>query len=233
MDKCVILLALIACSHAILWAEGRQLKYKEKEETARHESNNINLQQNAAELKVDLQSTKPSVDIPCAENTLHVTGKKEIFPPIGFGESAASYKNDFRPTTPGNSPGVGHKHAKDEEEEKEIFPPTSFGESTASDKNDFQPTTAGNSPGAGHKHPKDEEDEKEIFPPIGFGESAASDKEDFRPTTPGNSPGVGHKHAKDEEDVESKVVVNHSLNSGFKNGVRPTPAPGHTPKTKA
>ncbi|KAJ0040785.1 hypothetical protein Pint_28084 [Pistacia integerrima] len=191
MDKCVIHLALIACSHAILWAEGRQLKYKEKEETARHESNNINLHQNAAELKVDLQSTKPSVDIPSAENTLHVTGKREIFPPIGFGESAASDKNDFRPTTPGNSPGAGHKHAKDEK------------------------------------------DEKEIFLPVGFGESAASDKEDFRPTTPGNSPGVGHKHAKDEEDVESKVVVNHSLNSGIKNGVRPTPAPGHTPKTKA
>ncbi|KAJ0097789.1 hypothetical protein Patl1_28736 [Pistacia atlantica] len=145
MDKCVILLALIACSHAILWVEGRQLKYKEKEETAKHDSNNINLHQDYAELKVDLQSTKPSVDIRSAENTLHVTRKKEIFPPIGFGESAAS------------------------------------------------------------------------------------DKHDFRPTTPGNSPGVGHKHAKEEEDVESKVVVNHSLKSGFKNDVRPPPAPGHIP----
>ncbi|KAJ0040779.1 hypothetical protein Pint_28082 [Pistacia integerrima] len=158
MDKWVILLALIACSHAILWAEGRQLKYKEKEETAKHESNNINLHQNAEELKVDLQSTKPSVDIPSAENTLHVTGKKEIFPTIGFGESAASDENDFRPTTPGNSPGAGHKHAKDEDDEKEIFPPIGFGESAASDKEDFRPTTPGNSPGAGYKHAKDEED---------------------------------------------------------------------------
>lgn len=118
MNKCVIFVALVAC-HAILSAEGRQLKYKEKEETAEPGSKSINLQQNAAGIKEDFKSAKPRADIPRAANTVSVAGKNEIFPPSSFGDSATVYEDDFRPTTPGNSPGVGHKHAKEEEDSKE------------------------------------------------------------------------------------------------------------------
>ncbi|KAJ0027170.1 hypothetical protein Pint_34895 [Pistacia integerrima] len=97
MNKFVILVALISCCHAILWAEGRQLKYKEKEETAKRGSRGISSQQNAAGLKEDLKSTKPSVDIPTAENTVSMTGEKEIFPDPEY---------NSRPTTPGHGPGV-------------------------------------------------------------------------------------------------------------------------------
>ncbi|XP_031275563.1 precursor of CEP9-like [Pistacia vera] len=152
MNKCVIIFACIAC-HAILSAKGRQLKYKEKEETAKQGSQSISLQQNAAGLKEDLQSTKPSVDISSAENTVSMTGEKEIFPPMSFGASATVHQDDFRPTTPGNSPGVGHKHTKEEEDvESKVEGDHSLngGHSTTGSKDDFRPTTPGHSPGVGH-----------------------------------------------------------------------------------
>ncbi|KAJ0088346.1 hypothetical protein Patl1_31388 [Pistacia atlantica] len=143
MNKCVILVALIAC-HAILWAEGRQLKYKEKEETAKQGNQGISLQQNAAGLKEDLKSTKPS-----GEKTVSMTGKKEIFPPMSFGDSATVYQNGFRPTTPGNIPGVvGHKHAK-EEEDVEGDHSLNGGHSSPGNNQNSRPTTPGHGPGVG------------------------------------------------------------------------------------
>lgn len=50
---------------------------------------------------------------------------------------AAGYTDDFGPTSPGNSPGIGHK-MKENSEHVEVF------------KDDFKPTTPGHSPGVGH-----------------------------------------------------------------------------------
>ncbi|KAJ0088344.1 hypothetical protein Patl1_31384 [Pistacia atlantica] len=151
MNKFVILVALIACSHAILWAEGRQLKYREKEETAKRDSQGISLQQNAAGLKEDLKSTKPSVDIPTAENTVSMTGEKEIFPPMSFGASATVYQDGFRPTPPGNIPGVvGHKHAKEEEDVESKFEADhslKFNGGHSDPGYNSRPTTPGHGPG--------------------------------------------------------------------------------------
>lgn len=47
------------------------------------------------------------------------------------------YTDDFGPTSPGNSPGIGHK-MKENEENVEVY------------KDDFKPTTPGHSPGVGH-----------------------------------------------------------------------------------
>lgn len=49
----------------------------------------------------------------------------------------AGYTDDFGPTSPGNSPGIGHK-MKETNESVEGF------------KDDFKPTTPGHSPGVGH-----------------------------------------------------------------------------------
>ncbi|XP_010464835.1 PREDICTED: uncharacterized protein LOC104762884 [Camelina sativa] len=47
------------------------------------------------------------------------------------------HTEDFAPTSPGNSPGIGHK-MKEDKENVERF------------KDDFKPTTPGHSPGVGH-----------------------------------------------------------------------------------
>ncbi|KAG4212347.1 hypothetical protein ERO13_A02G159550v2 [Gossypium hirsutum] len=49
-----------------------------------------------------------------------------------FGDSIEGYKEDFRPTTPGSSPGVGHSFAEDGNGNRSI---------------------AGHSPGVGHAYP--------------------------------------------------------------------------------
>lgn len=84
---------------------------------------------------------------------LNPTTKQELKPHFpatslrtGLGESDVEKKDDFRPTTPGNSPGVGHHFVE--------------GSGTAAGgrsvhyvkglKDDFRPTTPGHSPGIGH-----------------------------------------------------------------------------------
>ncbi|GMI86445.1 hypothetical protein HRI_002313800 [Hibiscus trionum] len=92
-------------------------------------------------------------------------GSNQVLPPptptktSDFGDTLQGYKEDFRPTTPGNSPGVGHSFAEDDEDIVEQKP-GSFNakHSTAGDKEDFRPTTPGNSPGAGHSFEEDDED---------------------------------------------------------------------------
>ncbi|CAG7865102.1 precursor of CEP9 [Brassica rapa] len=93
--------------------------------------------------------------------------------------------DDFAPTSPGHSPGMGHKKGSANIEGlKDNFEPTVERKSTKKDgqdhfktgtTEDFAPTTPGNSPGMGHKK-----------------------GDDFKPTTPGHSPGVGHAVENDE-----------------------------------
>ncbi|KAM7507087.1 hypothetical protein LguiA_017540 [Lonicera macranthoides] len=141
-----------------------------------------------------------------------VASKKNTFPPsptqtLEFGNIEAGNVDDFRPTTPGNSPGVGHsfeEHNVDVEPEAlgsgstiasslagntDDFRPTVPG-----NVDDFRPTTPGNSPGAGHsfeEHNVDVESEA-LGNGSTVGSSLAGNTDDFRPTDPGHSPGVGH-----------------------------------------
>ncbi|KAF2283697.1 hypothetical protein GH714_014076 [Hevea brasiliensis] len=159
------------------------------------------------------------------------------FPNSAFGNSAPS-KDDFRPTSPGYSPGVGHP--------KEIT--TSSVELSVEElKDDYGPTKpAGPNPEVGHttnlhqskfgkinssqpthsSHVPQSMAEKEEMSsspvtPIRFGASAA---DGFRPTTPGShSPGVGHPLSGEASDVEIDPTP-----IGFSDDYRPT-HPGHSP----
>lgn len=70
--------------------------------------------------------------------------------------SMAAYKDDFRPTSPGFSPGVGHPMFGNSEVAKSANAAHADSNSgmqhfvTAANKDDFRPTGPGHSPGVGH-----------------------------------------------------------------------------------
>ncbi|MBA0643348.1 hypothetical protein Goklo_027652 [Gossypium klotzschianum] len=66
---------------------------------------------------------------------------------IDFGDSIEGYKEDFRPTTPGSSPGVGHSFAEDVEDIAERKP------TSISVQGNGNRSIAGHSPGVGHAYP--------------------------------------------------------------------------------
>ncbi|KAL2551998.1 precursor of CEP9-like [Forsythia ovata] len=80
--------------------------------------------------------------------------KQIIFPPnksnyeSSLTTSDADYKflHDFRPTNPGNSPGIGHSFAAQNDVVQPKTPPFASGKNT----DDFRPTGPGHSPGVGH-----------------------------------------------------------------------------------
>lgn len=89
--------------------------------------------------KQELSHKKESVSLPVGE-------KNVVNLPHGVGQSQ-EYRfsnpesiNDFRPTTPGNSPGAGHS----------LVPGHSIPESSSGSSDDFRPTGPGHSPGGGH-----------------------------------------------------------------------------------
>ncbi|KAF7136051.1 hypothetical protein RHSIM_Rhsim08G0102000 [Rhododendron simsii] len=100
----------------------------------------------------------------------------------GFEEPVEAYKDDFRPTTPGSSPGVGHSQTLGSDE------------SVAEYEDDFRPTTPGSSPGVGHSFETKKDDVQSDTQSKGTGvsHSMGGNENDFRPTGPGHSPGVGH-----------------------------------------
>ncbi|KAM7507089.1 hypothetical protein LguiA_017542 [Lonicera macranthoides] len=139
----VFLLAIIAC-HQILLTEGRQLKSMKKQD--------FNTIMEGSDLG---QQVKTLGDIPSADH--YVASKKKTFPPsptqtLGFGNLEAGNVDDFRPTTPGNSPGAGHsfeEHNVDVEPEA-LGKGSTIGSSLAGNTDDFRPTVPGHSPGVGH-----------------------------------------------------------------------------------
>ncbi|KAL4582323.1 hypothetical protein LXL04_006870 [Taraxacum kok-saghyz] len=110
---------LIVSGHGILGTNGRILKSMEKQE---------------------VDHNKVSVSI--------VGEKKVEFPPHAagqsqeYGRSTPESVTDFRPTTPGNSPGAGHSFV---EHSAPAVPESGSGSS-----DDFRPTGPGHSPGGGH-----------------------------------------------------------------------------------
>ncbi|XP_058078280.1 precursor of CEP6-like [Magnolia sinica] len=117
---CVFLLVLLF--NAIISSEGRHLKVEKRKECKKckvDSSNNI-----AGETrKGGVES--PSVHHYGTNTTDHYQSK------------SVSNMEDFRPTAPGHSPGVGHS-VKDK------------GIDSLSNMDDFRPTEPGHSPGVGH-----------------------------------------------------------------------------------
>ncbi|KAF2295172.1 hypothetical protein GH714_031874 [Hevea brasiliensis] len=66
--------------------------------------------------------------------------------PTAFHSSAASSTDDFRPTSPGFSPGVGHPKA--------VITSFNVETSVTEFKDDYRPTQPGHSPGVGHAYQK-------------------------------------------------------------------------------
>lgn len=173
-----MLLILIACN-GTLFIEGRPLKSKgtneryskeDQKETGRHGSQVINSLQNP-------EGNGHGYDLP-------VPYASDVTQNLGFEETVEAYnKDDFRPTTPGSSPGVGH-----------YAQTLGFDESVAGYKDDFRPTTPGSSPGVGHSFATKEDDVQSDTKIKGtsVSHSMEGNENDFRPTGPGHSPGVGH-----------------------------------------
>ncbi|KAG6397316.1 hypothetical protein SASPL_143482 [Salvia splendens] len=65
-------------------------------------------------------------------------GKHEVRPPVA---STLSHTETFQPTTPGNSPGVGHLFGTKDHSMEEV---------KGGKPDGFQPTSPGHSPGVGH-----------------------------------------------------------------------------------
>ncbi|MBA0551703.1 hypothetical protein Golob_022575 [Gossypium lobatum] len=139
--------------------------------------------------------------------SLSKNNSKQVLPPptpikaSDFGDSIEGYKEDFRPTTPGNSPGVGHSFADVVEDIVEQNP-ASIGvqgngkRSIAGYKEDFRPTTAGNSPGVGHSFAEDVEDIAERKP------ASISVQGNGNRSIAGHSPGVGHAYPNGSQNSE-------------------------------
>lgn len=121
--KCAFLLALIACLE-IVCIEGRPFWPKNKELISTIEANP------KRELgEKGSQPTPPNhIASPMAPDHDSISG------------THAAYKDDFRPTTPGNSPGVGHKFTNKREQPAKARNLVTAG----------RPTAPGHSPGVGH-----------------------------------------------------------------------------------
>lgn len=157
----VFLLVVIAC-HDILFTEGRQLKSTKKQEIhpikdegnlGKHSCRTISSHKTPTRKERNVQVTFAD-NRQIVENS--VVRTREIFPSpptqsLGF-SAVAKPIDDFPPTTPGNSPGIGHSYA---EHNVEIQPKGAGNgpgvhHSTAGNINDLPPTGPGHSPGIGH-----------------------------------------------------------------------------------
>ncbi|KAL0377731.1 UNVERIFIED_CONTAM: hypothetical protein Sradi_3078600 [Sesamum radiatum] len=141
----LFLLALTACLE-IQFSEARQLKAIKEQESSPVKTE-TGLQHYAK------QAIKVEQSVGSRKENLQVTGQRKISPPMipppshEFISSDVSRSDSFQPTTPGNSPGIGHsftgkKH--DTQAKAQDFT------SVAGQTDGFQPTTPGHSPGVGH-----------------------------------------------------------------------------------
>lgn len=71
-----------------------------------------------------------------------------------FGDSSEVHTNAFQPTTPGNSPGVGHRYfTEDVNSKKSVAQSQDDNKYVTEDTtNEFQKTNLGHSPGVGHSY---------------------------------------------------------------------------------
>ncbi|KAJ8770706.1 hypothetical protein K2173_021353 [Erythroxylum novogranatense] len=166
------------CTYAILFVliisiqyfpitGGRQIKTIKKQEAAvikehaqKHiSSNTINLRHNNA--AGNAESSQPALAPNTPIDHRSLAGKQELFPRVTqisssvSRESTSAYdQHDFRPTKPGNIPGVGNPLESDEIDSKlESSATYSRINHFISGQNDeFRPTKSGQSPGVGHAY---------------------------------------------------------------------------------
>ncbi|RDX66684.1 Precursor of CEP9, partial [Mucuna pruriens] len=141
-----VFLALVAC-HDSLLTHGKEIKPLNQ-----HSSLNKGIvvpEDNPQPLKASVNN----VPISSSENKddSTVTPKNGV---ASFGYSGAAYTNVFRPTPPGNSPGVGHRkfaqQDKDMKAKVAVQNPDVKVYVTEGKTNAFKPTNPGHSPGVGH-----------------------------------------------------------------------------------
>lgn len=133
----LFIFALIACLE-IQISEGRHLKVVNEHEVSfvkietelqNHAAKDINFDQSPQNHKDDQPITRSPSTVPAKSQ--EVTSLE------------ASHSNDFRPTTPGSSPGIGHSFTG----QKDDMPRKVF---STGNPDDFRPTGPGHSPGIGH-----------------------------------------------------------------------------------
>jgi hypothetical protein len=224
--KCAFLILAFVTCFQILFIEGRSIKQTNKQEHVTNEieplkemanqSTNTNLHHNTANNQ-NVSLPSPPVHIPTVHHSK--AGRKEMTPPMvpSFSgspgvrhpktpgaNSVTTVKDDFKPITSGQSPGVGHNNDN----------------SVTAFKDDFQPTTPGNSPGVGHILV--DEDDSEDDDPKAPGTSSSNERSGaaFKPTTPGHSPGVGHMSSVDQSDKTDLKASKTELS---------VTTPGHSP----
>ncbi|KAG4212346.1 hypothetical protein ERO13_A02G159500v2 [Gossypium hirsutum] len=128
--------------------------------------------------------------------SLSKNNSKQVLPPptptkaSDFGDSIEGYKEDFRPTTPGNSPGVGHSFADVVEDIVEQNP------ASISVQGNGKRSIAGHSPGVGHSFADVVEDIVEQNP------ASISVQGNGKRSIAGHSPGVGHAYPNRSQNSE-------------------------------
>ncbi|KAG2719844.1 hypothetical protein I3760_02G009900 [Carya illinoinensis] len=157
---CVALLVLVAC-HEVLVIEGRKMKSTEKKQDGNIKENDRSFDNYSTPRQDD--DPRPATRLShIPSNTVDrsvASSKNEIVPPmipnhsISFRGSESARKDDFRPTAPGNSPGIGHAfpdHEADVALKAIGKSQQGVRHSLNGFKYDYRPTTPGHSPGAGH-----------------------------------------------------------------------------------
>ncbi|KAG8384399.1 hypothetical protein BUALT_Bualt04G0114000 [Buddleja alternifolia] len=189
----LILLSLTACLE-LQFTEGRQLKVEKENELS-------------------------SVNI---DTAVVNQAKKKISPPITptqsheFSTSDVSRTDAFTPTTPGNSPGIGHSFAVQKHNMQTNVQDFS---TVAGETDGTQHTTPGHSPGIGHSFAV----QKHMQTNVQDFSTVAGKTDGTQHTTPGHSPGIGHSFAVQKHNMQYFTTV-----AGKTDGFQPT-TPGHSP----
>ncbi|XP_047321680.1 precursor of CEP9-like [Impatiens glandulifera] len=136
--------------------EGRQLKHMKKGNQISFKDESKTKVQTNKGFSVDNDTNGPKHDLPRVNHEF--SGKQEMptsekpYHSPALDESDAGYKDDFRPTTPGISPGVGHSFPPRENDDKTMQQTRGVGvrHVMTGNADDFRPTGPGHSPGVGH-----------------------------------------------------------------------------------
>ena len=133
-----IFLALVTCNDCHL-TYGRKIKPLNQRSLLN--THTIKLEVNP---HPTLPPLKTSVHVPTPSSEKKFDSSMN-YDTAGFGDSGAAYTNAFQPTTPGSSPGVGHKKFAGEDKDVKAM--------VAVQSPDVKVFVNGFSPGVGHAYP--------------------------------------------------------------------------------
>ncbi|KAF8010233.1 hypothetical protein BT93_J1001 [Corymbia citriodora subsp. variegata] len=134
---------------AIVTSEGRSIKSAWEDKL--RAMNNDQMHDQASQFLTPSQS--PTNDDHSDVGKETVTSPTAHDQAADLGGSEAVYKDDFRPTTPGSSPGVGHSFVGSKKGVAQAKDPSSNEERLTVTEIlvNFRPTGPGHSPGVGHR----------------------------------------------------------------------------------